>query len=91
MPNTDPIRIATEMTISYQGTVLMAIRVNMAIGEVKGMKEQIFIRRLSTLPLDMENMVTRKAMMNSIITGMEDVLISSTLEAVEPTAPNIKA
>ena len=69
----------------------MAIRVNMAIGEVKGMKEQIFIRRLSTLPLDMENMVTRKAMMNSIITGMEDVLISSTLEAVEPTAPNIKA
>ena len=85
------LRIATEMTISYQGTVLMAIRVNMAIGEVKGMKEQIFIRRLSTLPLDMENMVTRKAMMNSSITGMEDVLISSTLEAVEPTAPNIKA
>lgn len=31
------IRIAMEIKISYHGTVLIAMRVNIAIGEVKGM------------------------------------------------------
>jgi uncharacterized hydantoinase/oxoprolinase family protein len=71
--------------------VLIAIRANIAIGEVNGIYEQIIINGLSTLLLDIENITTINAITNSIVTGMTEVLISSSLDAVEPTAPNIKA
>ena len=37
IPIVEPMRIAMEIAISYQGTVLIAILVNIAIGEIKGM------------------------------------------------------
>ena len=42
----------------------MAIRVNMAIGDVNGIKEQIFIAILSIVPLDMETTTITKAAIN---------------------------
>ena len=91
IPKAEIIKMAMEIIISYIGTVLMAIRVNIAIGEVNGTKEQIFIAILSMLPLDMENTTTIKAAMNKNVKGMTEVLMSSTLDAVEPMAPNKKA
>ena len=58
-----------EIAISYQGTVLIAILVNIAIGDVKGMYEQICISRLSTLPLLIENITTIKPITNRKVTG----------------------
>ena len=49
------------------------------------------IRGLSTSPLLMDIITTRKAAIKTSVMGITDVLISSTLEAVEPTAPNRKA
>ena len=69
----------------------MEIRVNMAIGDVNGIKEQIFIAILSIVPLDMETTTITKAAINKNVSGITDVLISSTLEAVEPMAPYKKA
>ena len=46
---------------------------------------------VSTFPEAMEDMTTTKAMTNSMVMGITAVLISSNLEAVEPTAPNRKA
>ena len=46
----EPIKMVIEMAISYQATVLMQILVNIAIGEVNGMYEQISIAALSTDP-----------------------------------------
>jgi len=37
IPIVDPIRIAMEIAISYQDTVLIAILVNIDIGEINGM------------------------------------------------------
>jgi len=79
------------MMISYTGTVLMAIRVNIAIGDVNGINEQTFIATFSTVPLDMEITTMTKAAINKNVSGMTDVLISSTLDAVEPIAPYKKA
>ena len=42
-------------------------------------------------PEVIENITTKKAMINSIVIGITEVLISSNLDAVEPTAPYIKA
>ena len=91
MPTVDPMRIAIEIAISYHATVLIQILVNIAIGEVNGIYEQISIAVLSTEPLLIENITTIKAMMNRNVIGITEVLISSSLEAVEPIAPNIKA
>ena len=87
----EPISIAIEMAISYHATVLIQTLVNIAIGEVNGIYEQISIAVLSTEPLLIENITTIKAMMNRNVIGITEVLISSSLEAVEPIAPNIKA
>ena len=87
----EPIKIAIEMAISYHATVLIQILVNIAIGEVNGIYEHTSIAVLSTEPLLIENMTTIKAMMNRNVIGITDVLISSSLDAVEPIAPNIKA
>ena len=74
MPITLAARITTEMIISYGGTVLIAILVNIAIGEVNGMKEQIFRRTLSTSPLLIENITTMNAATNSRVSGMVYIL-----------------
>ena len=76
-----------EVKISYQGTVLMAILVNMDIGDVNGIKEQTNIKVLSILPEASENITTKYAMINNIVIGIIAVLISSSLDTVEPIAP----
>ena len=91
MPMVEPIKIAIEMAISYHATVLIQILVNIAIGEVNGMYEQTFIRTVSTLPLAIENITTINAIIKRNVIGITDVLMSSSLDAVEPIAPNIKA
>ena len=85
------MRIAIEMAISYHATVLIQILVNIAIGEVNGMYEQTSIAALSTEPELIENITTIKAIIKRKVIGMTDVLISSSLDAVEPIAPNINA
>lgn len=80
-----------EIKISINGTVLMAILVNMAIGEVNGINEHIFINKLSTVPLVIDNITTKNPATKSNVRGITEVLISSNLEAVEPIAPNMKA
>ena len=64
----------------------MAIRVNMAIGDVNGIKEQIFIAILSIVPLDMETTTITNAAMNKNVSGITDVLISYTLDAADERA-----
>ena len=78
--------MAIEITISYQATVLIQILVNIAIGEVNGIYEQTFIKAVSTFPLDIENITTKNAMINKNVIGMTEVLMSSSLEAVDPIA-----
>ena len=51
MPTVEPIKIIMEMKISYQATVLIQILVNIAIGEVNGIYEHIFINTELALPL----------------------------------------
>ena len=91
MPTVDPMRIAIEIAISYHATVLIQILVNIAIGEVNGMYEHTFIRVVSTLPLVIENITTKNAIINRKVIGITDVLMSSSFDAVEPIAPYIKA
>ena len=87
MPMVEPIKIMIEMKISYQATVLIQILVNIAIGEVNGIYEHIFINTEFTLPPIIENRTTIKAIMKKKVTGNTIVLISSSFEAVEPIAP----
>ena len=87
----EPMRIAIEMAISYQATVLIQILVNIAIGEVNGTYEHTSIAVLSTEPLLIENITTINAIIKRNVIGITDVLISSSLDAVEPIAPNINA
>ena len=61
IPTVEPIKMKIESKISYQGTTLIAILVNIAMGEVKGMYEQTVITGLSILPSAMENITTKKA------------------------------
>lgn len=91
IPIVETIRMTMEIAISYKDTVLIAILVNIDMGEVSGMKEQTFISVLSTLPALMENTTTINAITKSIVIGITEVLISSSFEAVEPTAPYINA
>ena len=87
----EPISIAIEMAISYHATVLIQTLVNIAIGEVNGIYEQISIAVLSTEPLLIENITTINAIIKRNVIGITEVFISSSLDAVEPIAPNIKA
>ena len=87
MPTVEPIKIIMEMKISYQATVLIQILVNIAIGEVNGIYEHIFINTEFTLPPIIENRTTIKAIMKKKVTGNTIVLISSSFDAVEPIAP----
>ena len=87
MPTVEPIKMIMEMKISYQATVLIQILVNIAIGEVNGIYEHIFINTEFTLPPTIENITTIKAIMNKKVTGNTIVLMSSSFDAVEPIAP----
>ena len=87
MPTVEPIKMIIEMKISYQATVLIQILVNIAIGEVNGIYEHIFISTEFTLPPIIENRTTIKAIMKKKVTGNTIVLISSSFDAVEPIAP----
>ena len=87
MPTVEPIRIAIEIEISYQVTVLIQILVNIAIGEVNGIYEHTFINTEFTLPPIIEDRTIIKAIMKKKVTGNTIVLISSSLDAVEPIAP----
>ena len=87
IPTVEPIRIAIEIKISYQATVLIQILVNIAIGEVNGIYENTFINTEFTLPPIIENTTTIKAIIKKKVTGNTMVLISSSLDAVEPIAP----
>ena len=82
-------RIAAEITTSTLETLPSAIRANMALLEVKGMKEATFMRRLllSFIPV----MVRIKDTTKIIVTGVADLLISSVLETRAPSMPNRKA
>lgn len=75
----EPMRMVTDRAICHEATSPMAILVNIAIGEVKGMKEQATISRLSTLPADIENMTIMKAIMQRNVTGIITVESSSIL------------
>ena len=91
MPTVDPMRIAIEIAISYHATVLIQILVNIAIGEVNGIYEHTSIAVLSTEPLLIENINTINAITKRNVIGITEVFISSSLDAVEPIAPNINA
>ena len=91
IPITEPIRIEIEIMISYQATVLIAILVNIAIGEVNGRYEHTIIAVLSIAPVLIDIITTINAITNRKVIGITDVFISSSLDAVEPIAPNIKA
>ena len=73
------------------GTSLIAIRANIAIGDVKGTKERTFINTLSTLPPTMEKIVAIKEATKSITTGITSVLVSSIRLARDASAPNRNA
>ena len=64
------------MAISYHATVLIQILVNIAIGEVNGIYEHTFIKAVSTLPLIIENITTKKAIMKRNVIGNTEVFIS---------------
>ena len=87
MATVEPTRMAIEAAISCQATVLMQILVNIAMGEVNGMYEQTSIAALSNVPLLMENITTINAMIKRNVIGITEVLISSSLDTVEPIAP----
>ena len=91
IPTVDNTSTKMEMKISYHATVLIAILVNIAMGEVKGIYEQIFIAKLSTDPPLMEKTTTINAMIKRKVSGITEVLISSNFEEVEPIAPNMNA
>ena len=91
MPTVEPMSIAMDAAISYHATVLIQILVNIAIGEVKGIYEHISIAVLSTEPELIENITTINAIIKRNVIGITDVFISSSLDAVEPIAPNINA
>jgi hypothetical protein len=69
----------------------MQILVNIAIGEVNGIYEHTSIAALSTEPELIENITTINAIINKKVIGITEVLMSSSFDAVEPIAPNIKA
>ena len=80
IPTVAPTKIVMETAISYHATVLIQRRVNIAIGEVKGIYEHTFIKVVSSSPLDMEKTTTMNAIINKKVIGITDVLISSNFE-----------
>lgn len=70
---TEPMRIRIENKISYQGTVLMAILVNMEMGAVNGIKEQTNIKVLSILPKASESITAKYATINNIVIGVKNL------------------
>ena len=86
-PIVEAIKIRIEARISYQGTLLIQMRVNIHIDEVKGMKEHTLINVLFISPPVIENIATMKAIIKRKVMGITEVLISSSFEAVEPIAP----
>ena len=64
MPMVEPIKMQIEITISYHATVLKQILVNIAMGEVNGIYEQMTIAILSTEPLFMGIETTMSAIIN---------------------------
>ena len=91
IPSVEAMRIAIDAAISYHATEPIAILVNIAIGEVKGIYEQTTMSVPSTVPFVMEIITTINAITNRNVIGITDVLISSSFEAVEPMAPYINA
>ena len=73
MPITEPMRIIIEIKISYQGTVLMAILVNMDMGDVNGIKEQTNIKVLSISPKASESITIKYATINNIVIGVKNL------------------
>ena len=70
---TEPMRIRIENKISYQGTVLMAILVNIDIGAVNGIKEQTNIKVLSISPKASESITIKYATINNIVIGVKNL------------------
>ena len=75
IPNVEAIRIAIDAAISYHATEPIAILVNIAIGEVKGIYEHTNIAVLSISPLVIDIITTIKAITNRKVIGITDVLI----------------
>ena len=69
IPTVEPIRTAMEIAISYHATVLMQILVNIAMGEMNGIYEQIFISVVSTFPPAIANTTIIKAIINKNVIG----------------------
>ena len=65
--------------------------VNIAMGDVNGTYEQIIIAALSTEPPVIEKTTTINPMIKRKVTGSTEVLISSSLDAVDPIAPKRNA
>ena len=80
-----------DRAICTGGTSDIAIRVNIAIGEVKGINEQTVSIILSGFDEVSEYMTTKNAIMNIIVTGMTAVFMSSSFDTVDPIAPYMKA
>lgn len=76
-----------EPAISKVETVLMPMRVNMAIGEDNGNQEATIMSGESTSPLLMPKTTIMNAATNMKVKGVSAVLRSSILETVEPIAP----
>ena len=81
----------TDKPICQAGTTLIAMRVNIAMGLVNGIKLHTTISVLSTLPLVTLNTTIISAAMKISVMGIAAVLMSSGLPTVLPTAPYIKA
>ena len=84
------MRKATESRISRPGTSLIAMRVNMAIGEVSGKRESPFMSSELTSPLVMALVETTKPATKMIWMSITTDERSSILETVEAMAPKRK-
>ena len=81
------MRIIIEISISYIGTELIAILANIAIGDVKGIYEQISIAALFISPALIENITTINAIIKANVSGRTAVDTSSIFDIVDPIAP----
>ena len=87
MPTVLATNIAMETAIETAPTFPIAIRANIAIGEVSGMNESTFINVESTLPELIMLIVTMNATIKTIVSGSTNVFTSSVRPASEPSAP----
>ena len=86
-PITESTSIAIEIAISYIGTLLIAILVNIAKGEVNGTYEHIIIAGLSIEPELIDIITIANAITERYVIGRIAVLTSSSFDTVEPIAP----